>query len=289
MTASLCARAAFCLLLTGAGPAFARHDGVQGDVNQPAPLTAEARPEQLKDVGISEKLGQSLDLSLRFKDETGKEVTLGDYFDGKTPVIVSPVYFSCPGLCNFHLNGLTEALKGVDFSAGSKFKVLAISFDSKETPEIAAPKKANYLKVYDRPGTEDGWHFLTGDAENVRKLTESVGFKYSWNEERKEWAHASAAIIASPKGKITRYLPGIVFEPKDVRLALLEATEGRVGTFVDQLVLYCFQYNPHQSRYTLYVFNMVKLGGVLMMLGLAVWLLPFWYRNRRKDGEARSS
>lgn len=289
MTASLSARLAFCLLLTGAGTAFARDNGIAGEIGEVQPQTADTRPAELKDVGISEKLGQQLDLGLRFKDETGKDVALGDYFDGKTPVIVSPVYYTCPGLCNFHLNGLTEALKGVDWSAGTKFKVIAISFDPKETPEVAGPKKANYMKVYDRPGTENGWHFLTGDAENVRKLTESVGFKYRWNEEEKEWAHASAAIIASPKGKITRYLPGIVFEPKDVRLALLEATEGRVGTFVDQLVLYCFQYNPHQSRYTLYVFNMVKLGGVLMMLVLAIWLLPFWYRNRRKDGEARSS
>lgn len=269
------------LLLAGAGSAFA-HDG-------PLAQSAETKPQMLEGVGIEEQMGKKLDLSLSFKDETGAPVTLSKYFDGKTPVILSPVYFSCPRLCNFHLNGLTEALKGMDWSAGGKFRVIAVSFDPKETAEIAGPKKANYMKLYDRPGTEGGWTFLTGDEANVAALMKEVGFKYRWNEEEKDWAHASAAIIVSPSGMITRYLPGIMFEPKDVRLALTEASEGKIGSFVDQLVLYCFHYDPSQSRYTLAAVQVMKLGGGLMVLILGLWLLPFWIRSRRRGEEARSA
>ncbi len=277
-------------LTTGAGSVFAQRSAPMPEyTGEVAPKVASETPQQLEGVGIQEQLGHQLDLSMVFKDETGAEHTLGSYFDGKTPVIISPVYFSCPGLCNFHLNGLTEGLKGIDWSAGTKFKVLAVSFDAKETPELAAQKKATYMKLYDRPGTEDGWHFLTGSQESIRRLTDSVGFKFRWSEKDQEWSHASAAIMTSPTGMITRYLPGIMFEPKDVRLAILEAGKGKVGTFVDQLVLYCFQYNPHQSRYTVYAFNVMKLGGGVMMLFLAFWLLPFWWRARRRQDGARSS
>lgn len=267
---------AFLLLVSGAAMAHP-----EDRAYDPNAKVADTKPAELQGVGISEKLGQNLDPSLKFKDENGADVTLGSYFDGKTPVLLSPVYFACPGLCNFHLNGLTEALKGMDWSAGGKYIVLAVSFDPSETPTIAAGKKASYMKVYDRPGTENGWHFLTGTAENVKKLTDSVGFTYHWDEKEKQWAHASAAIAVSPTGTITRYLPGIMFESRDVRMALLEAGEGKIGTFVDQLVLYCFHYNPTQSRYAVYAFNIMKLGGALMVLILAIWLLPTWVRARR--------
>lgn len=272
--------------------AYGHDDGNVANVsNRPAigdpatSISSSEKPGQIEGVGISEKLGTQLDLSLTFKDEAGKPVQLSQFVNGKVPVIISPVYFSCPGLCNFHLNGLTEALKEVDWSAGQQYQVLAISFDAKEGPELAAQKKVNYMKVYDRPGTEQGWHFLTGDAEAVKKLTDMLGFKYRWNEETKEWAHASAAIVSSPNGKITRYLPGIQFIGKDVKLALTEGGEGKVGTFVDQLVLYCFQYNPHQSKYSLYVLNIMKLGGAIMVLLMAIWLVPvFWRSKRQRNG-----
>lgn len=288
---SLTIQTALLVGLLVAGPVvFAQRSAPMPPVtNEASPKMASEKPAQLEGVGIDEKLGQSLDLSIVLKDEAGVERPLQSFFDGKTPVIISPVYFSCPGLCNFHLNGLTEGLKGVDWSVGTKFRVLAVSFDSKETPELAGKKKETYMKLYERPGTEAGWSFLTGSAESVRRLTESVGFKFRWSEETQEWSHASAAIVVSPTGTITRYLPGIMFEPKDIRLAVLEAGQGKVGTFVDQLVLYCFQYNPHQSRYTIYAFNMMKLGGGVMMLFLAIWLLPFWWRSRRPQPGARSS
>lgn len=250
--------------------------------------SGETAPE-LQGIGIEEKTGQQLDLGLKFVDENGKAVTLADYIGpDHQPVIISPVYYSCPGLCNFHLNGLVDGMKGMDWTLGEKFKVLAISFDPKEKPDIALKKKAAYVKSYGRPQAEAGFHFLTGEQDQIQKLTSAVGFKYKWNEQEKEWAHASAAILVSPSGKITRYLPGIMFDPKDIKLGLTEASAGKIGTFVDQLVLYCFQYNPHQSKYTLYAFNVMKLGGGLMILVLALWLLPIWVRSRRaglKAGE----
>lgn len=256
-----------------------------------APEMTSTEPiKELKDVGIDEKIGSQLDLNLTFKDETGQTVTLAQYMNGgKVPVIISPVYYSCPGLCNFHLNGLVDGLKLVDWSAGDKYKVLAVSFDAKEGPDLAAKKKESYMKVYDRAGTEGGWHFLTADEATVKAFTEAIGFKFKWSEEAKEWAHASAAIIVTPEGKISRYLPGIMFESKDLKLAINEASSGKTGTFVDQLVLYCFQYNPHQSKYTLYAFNVMKLGGALMVLVLAIWLLPVWVRSRRAGSKAARS
>ncbi|WP_413291575.1 SCO family protein [Bdellovibrio sp. HCB337] len=274
--------AAALLAFSLASSAFAAYEPKAPD------LAATEKIKELDGVGIEEKLGTHLDLNLTFKDENGETVTLAKYM-GSTPVIFSPVYYSCPGLCNFHLNGLTDALKLVDWNVGDKFKVVAVSFDSKEGPDVAAKKKASYMKVYDRAGTEGGWHFLTGDEAAVQAFTSAVGFKFKWSAEANEWAHASAAIVVTPDGKISRYLPGIMFDPKDVKLALNEASSGKIGTFVDQLVLYCFQYNPHQSKYTLYAFNLMKLGGALMVLVLALWLLPVWVRSRRAEAKAARS
>ncbi len=248
-----------------------------------AGMAASDKARELQGVGIEEKLGKKLDLGMKFKDETGKEVALGDYFDGKHPVIISPVYFSCPGLCNFHLNGLTDALKVMDksWTVGDKFKVVAISFDSRETPEIAAHKKELYMKLYDRAGSESGWHFLTGNEQQVRALTEAIGFKFRWDETQKEWAHASAAVVASPEGTVSRYLPGIMFNQQDIKLALNEATEGKIGNFVDSLVLYCFQYDPHKSKYSLAAVSIMKMGGGVMLLVMVLWLLPLYIRSRR--------
>lgn len=254
-----------------------------------AALPSGEKPAVIQDVGIDEKLGAQIDLNLKFKDENGEEVTLGKYFDGKHPVIISPVYYSCPGLCNFHLNGLTAGLKGVDWNPGEKFQVVAVSFDPKEEPSVAGPKKLNYLKEYARPGTENGWHFLTGNEENIKKLTSTAGFKYKWNAEAGEWAHASAAIITTPSGVISRYLPGIVFDSKDIKLALNEATSGKIGTFVESLVLYCFKYDPHTSKYAIYAFNLLKLGGAITVLLMMLWLLPVWFRSRKTQKESARS
>lgn len=257
---------------------------------KPAPMVAEEQAKELKDVGIDEKKGNYIDLNLAFKDEMGQPVTLAKYFaNSHQPVILSPVYFSCPGLCNFHLNALTDAMKEMDWTLGDKFKAVAVSFDATETPTTAMKKKEAYLKLYGREGASKDWHFLTGDEASIKSLMASLGFKYKWNEEMNEWAHASAAIIITPDGKISRYLPGLQIFPKDLKLALNEASSGKIGNVVDSLVLYCFQYNPHQSKYTLYAFNIMKLGGALMLVVLALWLLPIWIRARRATSKAARS
>ena len=275
------------VLLLAAAKASAHADTY--DVNQVAPLTAETQPQELAGVGIDEKLGQSLDMNLMFKDEQGRLVSLGSFFAAGVPVIISPVYFSCPGLCNFHLNGFTDGLRGLDWNVGDHFKMLSISFDARETPELATKKKETYMKLYGRPGAENSWHFLTADQATITAFMSSIGFKYHWNEKANDWAHASAAIVASPNGTITRYLPGIVFDSKDIKLAVVESGKGQVGTFVDQLVLYCFHYNPTQSKYTLAAFQIMKVGGALMVLILALWLLPLWFRSRRNSSSVRSN
>lgn len=237
---------------------------------------------ELQGVGIDQKIGSKIPLDIEFKNEDGQPVKLGQFLAPGKPIIISPVYYGCRSLCNYHLNGLTEGLKGLDWSAGEKFEVLAISFDDREGPELAKAKKESYMKLYDRPKANGGWHFLTGDAKAIGSLTSSVGFKFRWNDDMGEWAHPSAAIIVSPEGQITRYLPGVFFRPQDIKLALNESVDGKLGTFVDRMVLYCFRYDEHQSKYSPFVTNIMKLGGGLMILALAFWLIPFWLRSRRQ-------
>ena len=271
------------LVLTLSLSSWSAESALKGYSTEAEPVPASEQPQELKNVGIKEQLGQQLDLNMSFKDESGQTVQLSQYINGSKPVIISPVYYDCPRLCNFHLNGLTEGLQKLDWNPGQNFEILAISFDSKETPELAMAKKASYMKMYNRPGTEQGWHFLTADEKTVQQFTKEVGFDFKWNEEAKEWAHASAAIVISPTGKITRYLPGILFEPQNIKLALTESSEGKVGNFIDSLVLYCFQYNPHKSEYTLAAFQLMKLAGLAMVILLAIWLLPIWIRTWKAE------
>lgn len=255
---------------------------------QLAPKVASEKPMELEGVGIDEKLGEKIDFTLKVRNEQGEEVELGSFFDGKHPVILSPVYFSCPGLCNFHLNGLTDGLKLLDenWTVGQKFQVVAFSFDSKEQPDMAAGKKATYVKLYQRPESADGWHFITADESVVQALTSSVGFKFRWDEKGQEWAHASAAIVITPQGVISRYLPGITFDPKDIRIALNEAAEGKIGSIVDSLMLFCFRYDPQQSKYALVASNVMKVGGAVMLVLMVLWLLPFYIRSVRAKSKA---
>lgn len=249
---------------------------------QAPPNSAEVPPE-LKGVGITQKVGDSIDLNLQVRDEkTGELRTLGSYFHSHKPVMLSPVYFNCPGLCSFHFNGVIEGLQKVDWNPGEKFEVIAFSFDSKEQPPLGQAKKENYMKMYNRPGTENGFHFLTASEETVQKLMASVGFGFRWNEQANEWSHASAAIVITPDGKISRYLHGIAFEPKDMKLALNEASNGKIGNIIDSVVLFCFKYDEHKSKYGLQVFRVVQLAGGLMVLILALWLTPVLIKAGRE-------
>lgn len=239
-------------------------------------------PAELKGVGIKEHLGETIDLNLQVRNEAGQLVTLGSFFKSHKPVMLSPVYFNCPGLCNYHFNGVVETLQNIDWNPGDKFEVIAFSFDSKEGAELAQAKKANYMKMYNRAGTEGGFHFLSADEATIKKLTASLGFEYRWNAQANEWSHASAAIVITPDGKISRYLHGIAFEPKDMKLALNEASNGKIGNLIDSVVLFCFKYDEHQSKYGLQVFRVVQLAGALMVLILAFWLTPVLVKAGRE-------
>ena len=246
-------------------------------------LTPQAPGEKIQGaekMAIQEKLGAQLDLNLPLKNEQGETVKLGSFFHAHKPVVLSLVYFNCPGLCNYHLNGFIDGLKNVDWTPGEKFELLAISFDPKEGPDVANPKKQNYLEMYGRPQAAPGVHFLTADESTIAALTKSVGFNYKWDEQSNQWAHSSAAIMVSPTGTVTRYLHGIMFDPKDIRLALTEASNGKIGTFVDQMIWYCFMYDPQLSKYTFYAFRLVQLGGIVVILFLMALVLPQFWRSR---------
>ena len=259
--------------------AFA-HDG-----EKPSEGSLNETPDKLKDIGIFERLGEKIDLDIPFKNEKGETVTFRQYVKDGKPILLSMAYYSCPSLCNFHLNGLTDAFKQLPKPLGSEFEAVVVSIEPKETSELASQKKANYIKAYGRPEGEAGWHFLVGTEENIRKLADQVGFRYKWDEEQKQYAHASAATVLTPDGTISRYLYGIVFEPKTVRLSMIEASNGKVGTIVDRLVLYCFHFDPKASKYSLAAFNVMRGGGVAIVLILAIFLTPFWLRSRKEQGE----
>jgi len=266
----------FLLLLSLFAPgAFARQNTQALSHGVPNDL-----PQALTEVGISEKLGQKVDLGLNFKNERGETVSLASYFAGNKPILLSLAYYNCPSLCNFHLNGVNDALKKMNWTVGREFEYLVVSIDHNETPDLAAKKKANYIKEYGRPEGEKGWHFLVGDEASVRALADQVGFGFRWDEPTKQWAHSSAAIVVTPDGTISRYLYGIVFDAQTLRLSLVEAAKGQVGSIVDRLILYCFHFDPSAGKYTLYAFNIMRGGAVLTILVLIAFLLPFWLRQK---------
>lgn len=241
----------------------------------------EKMPE-MQDIGIEEHLGDQIDLSLEFTNEHGGKVKLSDYMNGSKPVLLTLIYYSCPSLCNFHLNGLTDVFKQMDWSIGNEFEVLAVSIAPDETPELAKAKKASYIKEYGRDGADKSWHFLTGKEEQIKKLASQVGFKYKWNPERKEWAHAAAAYVMSPTGMISRYLYGIGFSPKTLRLSLVEASNGKIGDIIDKFVLYCFQYDPEKKTYAFYALNIMRAGAGATVFILVLVFGSFWFRQKRE-------
>jgi protein SCO1/2 len=250
----------------------------------PNRVTDNGLPKALAEVGIQQKLNEKLPLDAEFTDEEGKTVRLGKYF-GERPVVLALVYYECPMLCSEVLNGLTGSLKGMSLSAGKEFDVVAVSFDSKEDgkPGLAKSKKDSYAKRYDRAGTENGWHFLTGSQESIDKLTQSVGFSYAWDEQSQQFAHAGAIMVVTRDGVLSKYLYGVDYPPRDVKLAIMESSENRIGTPVDQLLLYCFHYNPATGKYGLAILNVIRLGGVLTLLGMGAAMFVFWRRNKAKE------
>jgi protein SCO1/2 len=247
------------------------------------PPPRQATPGVLQEIGFDQKLGEQVPLDLAFKDETGRDVKLGDYF-GRKPVVLSLVYYECPMLCTISLNGLAGALEVLSFVPGQEFEVLTVSFDPKEGPVLAAAKKKAYMARYKRPEAHAGWHFLTGPKESVDRLTKAVGFRYVWDQETKQFAHPAGILVATPDGKIANYLFGVEYSPKDLRLALVDAAGGKIGNAVDQVLLYCYQYDPKTGRYSAAILNVVRLGGLLTVLALGAFILT---TSRRRRGEAR--
>ena len=229
---------------------------------------ASGLPKALQEVGIDQKLNGQLPLDLVFRNESGEPVKLGSYF-GKKPVILSFVYYECPMLCTQVLNGMVSAFKVLSFKAGTEFDVVTVSFDPREGPALASAKKKTYLGYLPeakRTTAPDGWHFLTGDEESIRRLTEAAGFRYHFDEGTNQFAHASAIMVATPQGKLARYFYGIEYSPKDLRLGLVEASQNKIGSPMDQLLLYCYHYDPATGKYGAVVMNMVRIGGSQLLL-----------------------
>jgi protein SCO1/2 len=239
---------------------------------------AEDRPPQLRDVAFDQRLGDPVPLDVPFRDEDGKTVTLRDYA-GK-PMLLVPAYYTCPMLCTLVLNGVVSMLRALPFDAGKEFTVVTFSFDPQDGPEAAAAKKATYVGEYRRRGAEGGWHFLTGDAGSIEALTKAIGFRATWDKDNKQFAHASGIVLVTPQGRIAKYFYGVEFSARDLRLAIVEASANQIGTFVDQLLLFCFHYDPATGRYSRLALDVVRAGGVLTLAAMA-GMIGWWLRRER--------
>jgi len=257
-------------------------DGLQSPMEQ-----NQGRPPALRDVGFDQRLDEQVPLDVSLIDESGRDVTFGDYFAGK-PVILVLAQYRCPMLCNQVLNGLVDALRKVAFTPGEQYQVVVVGFDARETPEMAAAKKATYVEHFARPGSEGGWHFLTGPKDSVDRIAKAVGFRYSYDAQTDLFAHASGVVVLTPQGKAARYFYGIRYSPRDLRLGLVEASQERIGSPVDQILLFCFHYDATAGKYSAAVRNFVRLGGVLMLLAIGAFMFQSWRRDRRATARTKA-
>lgn len=271
------------LLAFGLAATFCVRTGVYEAAAQPSEQT----PEAFEGVALDQNLGAELPLDLPFVDAAGQAVELGAYFQGERPVVMALVYHSCPMLCHFVLDGAFEGFKQLEWTPGSEYEVVVVSFAEGEGPELAARVKERYVGAMERPEAAAGLHFLTGDASSIDALAEAVGFQFKWVEEQQEYAHPATLIFMSPGGVVTRYLPGITFEPQTLRTALVESGDGTVGSLSDAFVMFCFQYSPDENAYVLHAANLMKLAGGATVLALGLGLLVFWRREKRAQ-DARS-
>lgn len=241
------------------------------------------RPIPLKSVTIEQKLDSQLPLDAPFRDENGQTKPLGAYF-GKRPVVLALVYYECPMLCTQVLNGVVRAAKVLRFTAGNEYDFVAVSFDARETPAQAAAKKAVYLKSFGHPEAGPSWHFLTGDVNSVKRLTDSVGFRYSWDPHSGQFAHASAIYVLTPEGRLSKYFYGVDYSPKDMRLALVEASNNKIGNAVDQILLFCYHFDPHSAKYTPYALGLLRAAGGATVLMLGGFVFIMLRRESRQKG-----
>jgi protein SCO1 len=254
------------------------------------PLQAEnSLPPILREVRIEQRLNAQVPGDLEFRDEFGRKVQLRAYFNDKPHILVL-AYYRCPKLCTLVLNGLRDAIQAMlGLQLGESYNVITVSFDPRETSARAAEKQRNYVASLGQPGAEEAWHFLTGEQASIDRLTQAVGFHYAYDPQSDQFAHASAIMLLTPEGKVSRYFYGVKYVPKDVRLGLVEASQGRIGSPVDQILLYCYHYDPEAGKYTASVLNFVRLGGGLIVLGLGVLGIAMWRRERRRAWEPPAS
>ncbi|MBA3297645.1 MAG: SCO family protein [Acidobacteria bacterium] len=249
---------------------------------------AKSKPGLLGKIGIDQRLNHQVPLDLPFVDENGKDVRLGDYF-GKRPVLLALVYYECPMLCTQVLNGVTGALKVLNFDVGKQFDVVAVSINPKEGPGLASQKKRAYVERYGRPQTADGWHFLTGREENIRTLAAAVGFRYEYDESIKQYAHGAGVELVTPKGVIARYFYGIEYSPRDIRLGIIEASEERIGSPIDSVLLLCYHYDPATGKYGATALGLVRIGAVMTMAAFGAFLFVTIRRERATGRQAAAT
>jgi len=255
----------------------------QGIMSPPANV----RPPGLKNVGIEQHLDEPIPPELAFRDETGKSVRLGDYFAEK-PVILNLVYYQCPMLCGEVLSGLESALRVLKFDVGKEFEVVTVSFDPRETPDMATKKKAEFLKRYGRPGAAEGWHFLTGPQESIDALTKAAGFQYQYDPKTGQFAHSTAIMVLTPEGRIAQYYYGVEYAPKDLRLGLIQASENKIGNLADQVLLYCYHYDPTTGKYGAIIARVLQLSGLATVLALGVLMTILVRYGRASEEHAQS-
>lgn len=274
----------FLVVLGTALPASAQYNGVpKNGMLSKGGMPAGVLPSELKKVSFEQYLGAQVPLDLPFRDEAGRGVLLSQYFTGR-PVILALVYYECPMLCVQALNGLVRSLKVLTLEPGRDYTIVTVSFNPQETPQEAAAKKAEYVGRLKRPGAGDAWHFLTGNESSIRQLTAAVGFHYVYDEATKQYAHPTGMVVLTPEGKTSKYVFGIDYGPRDLRLALVEASDHKVGTPADRLLLYCYHYDPATGKYGLVVMNVLRIAGVLTVVSIAGLVLLL----RRRETPART-
>jgi len=270
----------FVSLVLGPPPALAQMTGAPtAGYKREAGMTSSTIPAPLREIGFDQNIDQLVPLDVPFRDESGRAVRLGDYF-GKRPVVMVFAYYDCPMLCTQVINGLATALNVLSLEPHQDFEIVTVSFNPKDTPATASVKKAIYLERYRRAGADAGWHFLSGDQPSIDRLTKAAGFRYTWDEATKQYAHPTGVIVLTPEGKLARYLFGIEYGPRDLRFALVEASAGKVGNRVDSLLLYCYHYDPMTGRYGLMVMRTLRLAGVATVLALGSFIVIMIRRER---------
>ena len=270
-------------LAAGGSVAGQQQPGLPGSIAQTG-VSASTAPPQLRDVTFAQQLGAQLPLETPFRDEAGREVLLGDYF-GDKPVLMAFVYYSCPMLCTQIMNGVSSALTVMNFEPGRDFEIVLVSFDTRDTPDTADTKKRDHLEYWSQEAAASGWHFLTGEEDAIARVTAAAGFSYRWEERTQQFAHVSGVVVATPSGQLSRYFYGVEFSPRDLRLALVESGESQIGSLVDELLLYCFHYDPEAGKYGVVVMNVMRLGAAVTLALLGGFIFLMWRRESQASVE----